>query len=65
MKDFRKIIQTELDDRGWSRYELMKRSGVSKTSIYEYLRGEREIESDALERICVTLELELESQKDP
>lgn len=59
MTDFRQAIADELDRRGWSKYRLAQESGVSKTSVSEYLRGHREIETAALERICRVLGLAL------
>ena len=59
MTDFRRAIADELDRRGWSKYRLSKESGVNKTSVSEYLRGRREIESAALEQICGALDLRL------
>lgn len=63
MTDFRRAILGELDRREWTKYRLAKESGVSKTSVSEYLRGQREIETDALERICRTLSLGLKTTK--
>jgi len=57
--DFRRAIADELHRRGWTKYRLAQESGVSKTSVSEYLRGHREIETAALERICHALGLSL------
>lgn len=59
MQSFRESIDDELDRRDWTAYRLAQESGVSKTSVYEYLRGRREIETDALERLCAVLGLVL------
>ena len=56
---FRQAIIRELLRREWTKHRLARESGVNRTSIYEYLNGNREIESDTLERLCVTLGLEL------
>lgn len=63
MASFREVIQDELEGRGWTKYELVKRCGVAKTTVYEYLRGNREISSDALERICEELDLVLTKEE--
>jgi len=55
----RESIVRELERRQWSPYRLHRHSGVSKTVVYEYLNGNREISSNALEKLCETLQLSL------
>ena len=63
MPDFRQAISDELRKRGWSKYRLAQESGVSKTSVSEYLRGQREIETAAFEQICQALGLSLRPER--
>ena len=60
----RKAILKELKRRGWSRYRLIEECGVSKTVVYEFLAGKREIGSSALERICKALGMTLRNLTD-
>ncbi len=55
----RDAIKLALSQQGWTAYKLAMESGVSKTTLYEYLRGRREIETGALDRICAVLNLQL------
>lgn len=36
-------INAEIGAKGWNRLELAKRSGISASSIYRYLDGERQM----------------------
>lgn len=56
---FRSIIKRELDRRGWTIHRLVNESEVGRATVYDYLNGDREIQTDSLERICQALELEL------
>lgn len=56
---FRAVISRELDRRGWTIHRLVNESGVGRATVYDYLNGDREIQTDSLKRICQVLELEL------
>lgn len=56
---FRNVINRELDRRGWTIHRLVNESGVGRATVYDYLNGDREIQTDSLERICQVLELKL------
>lgn len=56
---FRKAILARLEERGWTQYRLVQESGVSKTAVYEYLAGKRDISASKLEQICDALDLAL------
>jgi transcriptional regulator with XRE-family HTH domain len=55
----RESINRELERRDWSIHRLVKECGVGRATVYDYLNGEREIQTDSLERICEVLGLEL------
>lgn len=44
-------IKNEREQRGWSKVELAKRSGVSDRSISHYEHGQREPQFKAVEKI--------------
>ena len=56
---FRDAILAQLERRGWSQYRLVQESGVSKTAVYEFLSGNRDISANNLERLCKALDLVL------
>ena len=56
---FRDAIQAELERRGWTAHRLVNETGVGRATIYEYLNGDREIQTGSLERICEVLDLVL------
>jgi transcriptional regulator with XRE-family HTH domain len=58
----RRAIKEELRRRGWTVYKLARESGVSKTTLYEYVRARREIESGALDSVCKVLQMRLVSE---
>ncbi len=60
---FRSTIRQAIDARGWTIYRLIKESGISKSSVYGFMNGEREIESDKLEQLCKVLNLSLQEGK--
>ena len=57
--NFRAAIRSRLQCLGWTAYRLHRESGVSKSSVYAYLNGEREMSSNALEQLCRSLDLDL------
>jgi transcriptional regulator with XRE-family HTH domain len=57
--EFRTAIRRELDRRDWTMHRLVKESEVGRATVYDYLNGDREIQTGSLERICQTLNLKL------
>ncbi len=62
---FRQAILAQLDRRQWSPYRLAQESGVSKTAVYEFLSGNRDISAGNLERLCKSLNLVLKVRVKP
>lgn len=60
---FRETILAQLDRRKWSQYRLVQESGVSKTAVYEFLAGRRDLSGSNLERLCESLELVLKVRR--
>jgi transcriptional regulator with XRE-family HTH domain len=56
---FREAIIAQLDRRKWTQYRLVQESGVSKTAVYDFLAGKRDLSSRNLERLCKSLGLVL------
>lgn len=56
---FRKVILAQLKLRKWTQYRLVQESGVSKTAVYDFLGGKRDLSAGNLERLCRTLDLTL------
>lgn len=54
---FREAILAQLDQRKWTQYRLVQESGVSKTAVYEFLAGKRDLSVGNLERLCKALDL--------
>lgn len=59
---FREVILAQLDRREWSQYRLVRESGVSKTAVYEFLSGNRDLSTSNLERLCESLDLVLKTR---
>jgi DNA-binding Xre family transcriptional regulator len=55
-------IKEEMKRRGWTTYRLTQETGLGKATVYDFLSGDREIQTDSLERICEALDLELRSK---
>lgn len=51
-KDIGKRIDQLLEERGWSVYELIAKSGVSEATAYNTRNGNTIPRTDILERIC-------------
>lgn len=60
---FREAILAQLERRKWTQYRLVQESGVSKSAVYEYLAGKRDISSSNLERLCEPLDLVLKIRR--
>lgn len=60
---FREAILAQLERRKWTQYRLVQESGVSKSAVYEYLAGKRDISASNLERLCESLDLVLKLQR--
>lgn len=56
---FREAILAQLDRRKWTQYRLVQESGVSKTAVYDFLAGKRDLSGGNLEQLCKTLNLAL------
>jgi len=54
---FRDAILAQLERRKWTQYRLVQESGVSKTAVYDFLAGKRDLSASNLEQICKTLDL--------
>lgn len=50
-------IKAEMSARDWNRQELAKRSGISTSSIYRYLDGERQMKLQDIADIADALDL--------
>jgi len=59
---FRKAILAQLERRKWTQYRLVQESGVSKSAVYEYLSGKRDITASNLECLCESLDLVLKAR---
>lgn len=60
---FREAILSQLERRKWTQYRLVQESGVSKTAVYEYLAGKRDLSASNLERLCESLDLILKVRR--
>lgn len=63
--EFRPLIITALESKGWTRYRLAQETGISNARIGEYLSGQREITSYNLELILDALNLDVKPIKKP
>lgn len=71
MPDLRKAVLAELTRREWSKYRLVKElegkrkdgTNVPAVTVYEFLRGETDINSRDLGLICDVLGLELKRRR--
>jgi len=50
-------IKAEMAAQGWNRQELAKRAGISSSSIYRYLDGERQMKLQDIADIASALSL--------
>lgn len=55
--NIRDIINRRRRALGWSMYLIVQKSGLKASTVYEYLGGDREIRSDNLETLLMTLGL--------
>lgn len=53
------LIKAAREAKGWTHYELAKRSGLGETHVKNIERGAYSIRVDILERLCKTLEMEV------
>jgi transcriptional regulator with XRE-family HTH domain len=60
---FREAILAQLDRRKWTQYRLVQESGVSKTAVYDFLAGKRDLSAGNLERLCKALDLVVKSRR--
>lgn len=60
---FRQAILNQLERRKWTQYRLVQESGVSKTAVYDFLAGKREMSTGNLERLCKSLDLVLKPRR--
>lgn len=60
---FRSVILAELDRRKWTQYRLVQESGVSKTAVYDFLAGKRDLSAGNVERLCKALDLVLKRRR--
>jgi transcriptional regulator with XRE-family HTH domain len=61
---FREAIHEELDRRDWTIHRLVKEAEIGRATAYDYLNGEREIQTDSLERIFHVLNLGVKRELD-
>ena len=57
--DFRATIIAAMKDQGWSAYKLGHESGVPARTVQKFVRGDADIGSERLAKLCRTLGLEL------
>lgn len=59
MSEFARTVKTNilrvLEDQGVSKNELSRRTGISQPSIVTLLNGEREIQTDTIQKIADAL----------
>lgn len=60
---FREMILAQLARKQWTHYRLVQESGVSKTAVYDFLAGKRDLSSGNLERLCKSLDLVLKPRR--
>jgi transcriptional regulator with XRE-family HTH domain len=66
MPERKTIIQTILDTiraRGLSGYRVSKETGISQGGISRFLRGERMLSAEGINKVCEYLGLELVERK--
>jgi len=59
MKMLRERINKERLAQGLSYYQLAKESGLQRTQLTRYLRGETDILSESIERLLKVLKLDV------
>ena len=58
-------LRTAIADAGLTAYALGRKSGVAQQVIARFLRGERDLKGDTIDRLCVALRLRLVSTARP
>lgn len=53
------MIKTEREQKGWTRYELAKRSGIGETHLRNIEDGEFSVRLDIFNRILVALDIKV------
>ena len=54
------LIQQSREQRGWTRYELSRRSGIGEAHVMRIEQGLYSIRIDVLNKLCKALELHIE-----
>lgn len=54
------LIQQAREQRGWTRYELSRRSGIGEAHLMRIEQGLYSIRIDVLNKICKALDLHIE-----
>ena len=63
--DFAKLIRAELDRRGLPQNELVRRTGITKSLISNFLNGTRDIQGRNLWKMFLALGLEVKPADKP
>lgn len=54
------LIQQAREQRGWTRYELSRRSGIGEAHLMRIEQGLYSIRIDVLNKLCKALDLHIE-----
>jgi plasmid maintenance system antidote protein VapI len=58
------VLRTTIEKSGLSLYRVAKNAGVGYTTLHRFMHRERSLSMDALDKLCVSMGLELQ-QKNP
>ena len=63
--DFKKLIRAELGRQGLSQNELVRRTGITKSRISNFLNGKRDVQGKNLRKMFLALGIEVKPADKP
>jgi transcriptional regulator with XRE-family HTH domain len=63
--DFKKLIRAELERQGLSQNELVRRTGITKSRVSNFLNGKRDIQGKNLRKMFMALDIEVKPADKP
>jgi plasmid maintenance system antidote protein VapI len=58
-------LRTAIERRGLSLYRVAKNAGVGYTTLHRFIHRERSLSMEALDKLCASMGLELQPNKNP
>jgi hypothetical protein len=63
MENFTDSLRRAITDSGMTRYRISQESGIAESILSRFVRGERGLNSDSIDRLMACLELEIRPKR--